>query len=487
VKEIRYHSTTDRSLSESFQEAFLAGLAPDGGLFMMNIADLPQWSRDDIRKFSGYSYIELAETILWPFVWASIPRVKFRELIEKAYAKFAPRIERVDATTSLMWLLGPSYSFKDFAAFIFAVLLEYYLSILAKYKAIIGATSGDTGGAVSLAVDDLWRVMLYMFFPKGKIMERQRRQMSTNKNTHAIEAKGTFNVCQDIALALLNDRQFAYELTGDSEYFTSANSVSIGRFLPQAVYPFYGQAVGDGSMANAALPAGNFGDALGTFIAKLMGLPIGKMILGLNENAYFEDFLRDGRIHLRPFVDVASSAQSVINTSNVPRLFEAFGGQMYDDRDPNGQLIRKAVIAKMPDMDHMRHCFYAATLAEDGHYQVMRDVYQQHGIQLDPHGATAWYAYEQYRNEYCDNNPTIIYETAHPGKFPDKVYRALGEYPEIPEGMKAQESLEERIYTIHAEPDIVDGNMQASAEQIREAKELFRSIYKQSHHALAMA
>lgn len=479
MKEIRYHSTKSLRFSASFQRAFLQGLAPDGGLYMMDISDLPRWSSTDVERFSRLSYIELAETILWPFVMRCFKDRKiWRRLVERAYEKFAPQIQRATPNASIIWLRGPSHSFKDFAAFLYAQLLEYFLDLLNKYKAILTATSGDTGAAISAAVNELSRAFLIVLYPKGHISPGQRRQMTTMENTHAIETNGSFDVCQSIVYALLEDPKFAHLLTGITDFFTSANSINIGRYLPQAVYPFYayGLAGATGDLMNYAIPSGNFGDAFATLVAKFMGLPVHSILCGLNDNTTFKDFLQTGEYMPQTTLHTPSSAQDVGNPGNMPRIFEAFGGNLH-----------RGVVAVQPDLSRMRETFFATCLDEEGHYRVIKEVYESLNILLDPHGATAWHAYEEYDLYYDSGFHTLIYETADPGKFPDVIYRATGEYPEIPESMQAQASLPERIYSINAEHDIVDGKECGSAAQIAQAKELITRIYKESPHKVAMA
>ena len=237
-----------------------------------------------------------------------------------------------------MWLTqGPTYSFKDYAARFLGRALNYFLGAKGLKRVVVVATSGDTGGAVADALYGLERIDNIVFYPKGSISEGQRRQMTTlGDNIYAFEVDGDFDVCQALAKNILGDKGFARDIFNDSERFTSANSISIGRLLPQAVYPFYAYSkieAADGPFL-ASVPSGNFGNMMGTVIARQMGLPIEKIICGVNENMEFPEFLESGAYIVRPSIKSPSSAMIVSDPSNLARLIDFYGGHIYDERDP---------------------------------------------------------------------------------------------------------------------------------------------------------
>ena len=283
---IRYHSTNNHNELVGFREAILKGIASNFGLYMMKRSELPKLSLHDISAMESMSYAEIAYQVLLPFVFPDIGEKDFAAILEDAYDEtvIPVNLEHITGNTSLLWLSrGPTYSFKDFAARFFGRVLNHFLIESGLERVVVVATSGDTGGAVAQALLGLMNVSSVIFFPKGSISEEQRRQMTTlGKNIHAFAVNGDFDVCQEIAKALLSDRGFAEEVFYDRDRFTSANSISLGRLLPQAVYPFFAYArLGlRGDPLIASVPSGNFGDMMGTVIAKEMGLLAGDTIVG---------------------------------------------------------------------------------------------------------------------------------------------------------------------------------------------------------------
>jgi threonine synthase len=298
-------------------------------------------------------------------------------------------------------------------------------------------------------------------------------------NVHAFEVNGDFDVCQALAKNLLGDRVFAEKVFGDRERLTSANSISLGRLLPQAVYPFfaYARIAADGRPLIASVPSGNFGDMMGTVIAKGMGLPLSRIICGVNENREFPDFLYSGRYTVTASKRSPSSAMIVSHPSNLARLVDFYGGHMADERDPaTGNVVRPGVIERMPDMEEMRRDLFSVSVDSPQHYTTMKEVFEKYRIILDPHGAVGWRALEIYRSG-GDRTEAVVYETADPGKFPYDVEQAIGFVPDLSPGMKRQAHLPERIYTLTGQPDTTAAGRAASPGQIKEAKEKIAAIF----------
>ena len=274
VKQILYRSTNNQADKVNFETALLRGLAPDYGLYMVDRADIPKLDMDVIRAMRLMSYGRIAFEVLRPYLAAEIAENVLAALLDDAYGEetIPTEVQRVTENTSVMWLTkGPTYSFKDYAARFFGRILNYFLERRGLRRVVIVATSGDTGGAVADALRGLSNVDNVVFFPKDAVSEGQRRQMTTlGRNVHAFEVNGDFDVCQALAKNLLGDRLFAEKVFGDRERLTSANSISLGRLLPQAVYPFfaYARIAADGGPIVASIPSGNFGDMMGTVIAK---------------------------------------------------------------------------------------------------------------------------------------------------------------------------------------------------------------------------
>ena len=381
-----------------------------------------------------------------------------------------------------MWLTrGPTYSFKDYAARFFGRTLNFFLGERGLKRVVVVATSGDTGGAVADALYGLDNIDNIVFYPRGSISEGQRRQMTTlGGNIYAFEVNGDFDICQALAKNILGDAGFAGEVFGDRDRFTSANSISIGRLLPQSVYPFfaYSRAGVEGSDYVVSVPSGNFGNMMGTVLARQMGLPVTRLICGVNENREFPEFLETGVYSVRPSVRSPSSAMIVSHPSNLARLIDFYGGHMYDERDPlTGNVTRPGVIDRMPDMNAMRRDIISLGVSNEEHYATMRDVYERFGVILDPHGAVGWRTLEAFL-EGKHEVPAVIYETADPGKFPEDVEAAIGLVPDLPQGMKRQAALEERIFSISEEPEHTEAGLMLSMAQIGAAKARIREIYR---------
>jgi len=247
------------------------------------------------------------------------------------------------------------------------------------------------------------------------------------------------------------------------------------------VYPFfaYSRLGLNGGKFITSIPSGNFGDMMGTVIAKEMGLPIEKMVIGVNENREFPDFLKTGTYEIRPSVWSPSTAMIVSHPSNFARLVEFYGGHIYDEIDPRTRKVtRPGVLDKLPDIEAMRREIFSIGVSNENHYDTIRRVYEKHGIILDPHGSVAWKALEEYRKQGGIKLPSVIYETADPGKFPEDIEKAISIRPQIPPGIQAQQHLEERIYEIRSAPHIdKSGTKRMSGDQYREVTEIIKKIF----------
>jgi threonine synthase len=482
---ILYKSTNNPDDRVNFETALLRGLAPDYGLYTIPREQIPMLTGSEIAGMKGKPYAEIALHVLAPYLLAEIPADALRALLEDAYRedKIPTEIQHVTGRTHIVWLTkGPTYSFKDYAARFFARALNYFLGKRGLKRTVAVATSGDTGGAVADALHGLENVDNIVFFPKGSISEGQRRQMTTlGANIYAFEVDGDFDVCQALAKDLLGNKTFAKEVFGESERFTSANSISVGRLLPQAVYPFYAYSrIADyPEPMLASIPSGNFGDMMGTVLAKGMGLSVSRILAGVNENTEFPEFLETGVYRIRPSIKSPSSAMIVSHPSNIARLIDFYGGHMHDERDPaTGNVVKPGVITRMPDMDAMRRDIFSVGVDNSQHYRTMKEVYTTFGVVLDPHGAVGWRTLELYSSGRHDQL-SVIYETADPGKFPEDVQQAIGLVPELPPGMKKQATMKERIYSINAAPESTAEGLKLSNAQVEEAKTVIREIFKQ--------
>ncbi|MBW1783488.1 MAG: threonine synthase [Deltaproteobacteria bacterium] len=483
MNQIAYYSTNNRSEQVSFETALMNGLASNYGLYMLAREDIPIQAPAAIRAMQGMSYPEIAFEVLSPFLKGEIAWEALKDMLADAYddAVIPTQVQHVTGKTHIMWLTqGPTYSFKDYAARFFGRTLNYFLQKSGLRRVVAVATSGDTGGAVADALHGLEQIDNIVFFPKGSITERQRRQMTTlGDNVYAFEVNGDFDVCQALAKRLLGDRMFADELFGDPARFTSANSISVGRLLPQAVYPFfaYSRIAEYDEQMIASVPSGNFGDMMGTVIAKEMGLPIGKIICGVNENDEFPEFLKTEAYRVKPSRKSPSSAMIVSNPSNFARLVDLYGGHVYDKRDSSGNVIQEGVMDIRPDLLAMRRDFFSISVSNPDHYAAISEVYERFGIVTEPHGAVGWRALDTYLHGNHDRL-AVIYETADPGKFPDDVKKAIGVTPNVPERIAKQAGLKERIYPIDTPPLVKeDGSMGLSDPQYKQTKQVMKEIF----------
>jgi len=480
---IGYYSTNNKAERVNFEVALMKGLASNYGLYMIAKGDIPRLGPSFIRDMRSMSYPQIAFQVLYPFMEKEIEKTALREILEQAYDErvIPTEIQHVTGKTHIMWLTrGPTYSFKDYAARFFARTLNHFLERSGLRRVVAVATSGDTGGAVADALHGLNRVHNLVFFPKGAVTERQRRQMTTLRgNVYAFAVNGDFDVCQSLAKRLLGDKAFAEELFGDPDRFTSANSISLGRLLPQAVYPFFAYsrlAEHDESMV-ASVPSGNFGDMMGTVLAREMGLPIEKILCGVNENREFPEFLETGNYTVRPSIRSPSSAMIVSNPSNFARLVDLYGGHVTDEREADGKVLREGVMDLNPDMRALRRDLYSISVSNPEHYAAMKEVYDRFGIILEPHGAVGWRVLDTWLGGRHDRL-AVIYETADPGKFPDDVKTAIGIVPALPRRIAEQAALEERVYSVDTPPAVKgDGSLALSDAQYCEAKNIIRDIF----------
>ena len=483
-----YYSTNDKSIRVTFEEAILKGQPDDFGLYMIPRRDIPKLSPSEIDEMPSMDYTDIAFKVLHSFLKEEIPKTTLKEILLDAYQeeKIPTEVEMVNENTHILWLTkGPTYSFKDYAARFFGRALNYFLEKNNLRRTVIVATSGDTGGAVADALYNLDTIDAIVFFPKGSISEEQRRQMTTlQKNIYAFEVNGDFDVCQSLAKNLLGDKEFARTVFQDPERLTSANSISLGRLLPQAIYPFfaYSRIINNDSERLlkpiiASIPSGNFGDMMGTVIAKEMGLPILKIICGVNENKEFPEFLNSGKYEVHQSISSPSSAMIVSHPSNLARLIDFYGGQMSDERDnTTRKVVRPGMITVMPDMEAMRRDLFSVSVDNPQHYATINDVYHKYGVLLDPHGAVGWQALKLFRDNNPSSMPAVIYETADPGKFPEDIVKAIGLRPKLPSGMKKQATLEERVYSIKNGPENTSQGFRLSDAQIEEAKKKINII-----------
>lgn len=434
---MKYISTRGEAAPLLFTETLLAGLAPDGGLYLPQA--YPRLTHDEIAGFAGKSYAEVAEAVIAPFVAGEIEASALREMIGAAYASFrhpavAPLAQIGDNLFVLELFHGPTLAFKDLAMQLLARLIDHALKARGRRATIVGATSGDTGAAAIEAFRGLEQVDVFILYPHGRVSEVQRRQMTTVAvdNIHTIAIEGTFDDAQACVKALFNHKVLRDELG-----LCGVNSINWARIVAQTVYYFTSAAVlgAPHRPVSFVAPTGNFGDILAGWIAKRMGLPIERLVIATNSNDILPRALASGSYALAGVQATQSPSMDIQVSSNFERLlFEAYGrdasalgAKMAQLRQSGGFSIGTA------PLDAIRAEFDAFRVSEAQTTQEIAALWREAGYLCDPHTAVGIGAARQARAEgKRDTTPLVVLGTAHPAKFPDAIEFATGVRPTLP-------------------------------------------------------
>jgi threonine synthase len=429
---ILFYSTNGRAEPVTFRDALLKGLAPDKGLFMPQ--QIPTLTQQEIAGFVGLPYHEIAFAVCGKFLQGQILDQELAALTKDAY-DFPVPLELVEGRRYVMRLdQGPTASFKDFAARMMGRLINYYLRQENRKLLILTATSGDTGSAIANAFYGLDNIQVLVLFPEKEVTPRQRRQMTTlGRNVKIIAIDGKFDHCQALVKEAFSDPDLDYLP------LSSANSINIGRLVPQIVYYFYAYSRLSrlpGEPIVFSVPSGNFGDMMGAVLAMRMGLPCKRLVIATNENDEFPEFVASGTYKpIEPSRNCISSAMNVGHPSNLARLIDLYGGRM----DEKGGIIEAA------DMDRLRRDIFAVSVSDAQTRQTIRSAYEQHGLLLEPHGAVGWAGLEKYalQEGLEPEQLSVSLETAHPAKFPEEIRAILDFDPLLPPSLEGLEAREE--------------------------------------------
>ncbi len=432
-RQILFRSTNLKAPAVSFEQALLKGIAPDGGLYMPE--EIPRLSREEIREFSDAKYYEIAFEISRKFLKGEIPDEDLERIVIDAYDYEVPLEHIYDRKHVMRLDRGPTASFKDFAARMMGRLMQFFLNRNNGKLLILTATSGDTGSAIANAFYGLDNVDVVVLFPEKEVTARQRKQMTTlGKNVSILALDGKFDDCQALVKQAFGDSELDYL------NLSSANSINIGRLVPQTMDYFYSFAElrsGDPKERVVySVPSGNFGDLCGGLIAMNMGLPVKKFVVATNENDEYPKFVKSGFYEkLVPSRNCISSAMNVGHPSNIPRLVQLYGGNM----DEHG------AISTTPDLGRIREDMYAISISDAETEAMISSAYKEHGLLLEPHGSVGWAGLQSYlRSEGDDIDQLYIsLETAHPAKFPEKIREILAFDPELPPSLQGLEEKEE--------------------------------------------
>ena len=437
--EVLYSSTRDNAKKVQASQAILQGLSEDGGLFVPD--KIPALEKS-LKELSGMEYQEIAYEVMKLFL-TDFTEEELKDCIRKAYdSKFdtkeiAPLVE-ADGTYYLELFHGATIAFKDMALSI----LPHLMITSAKKNhvtdtiVILTATSGDTGKAALAGFADVEGTKIIVFYPKNGVSPIQEKQMVTQKgnNTFVVGIHGNFDDAQTGVKQIFSDKELSSEMTENGLRFSSANSINIGRLVPQIVYYAYAYAkllkagkVKDGEPINVVVPTGNFGNILAAFYAKNMGVPIGKLICASNENKVLYDFFRTGSYDRnREFVLTSSPSMDILISSNLERLIYRIAG---NDAKKNSEfmtsLSQNGNYAISQEMKSQLEDFYGNYASEQETADRIKELYEKTGYVIDTHTAVASAVYQKYKEETGDTRQTVIASTASPFKFTRSVMNAV--------------------------------------------------------------
>ncbi len=455
---MKYLSTRGDAPPLGFVDTLLAGLAPDGGLYCPEI--WPRLTAAEVAAFAGRPYAQVAADILGRFAGGEIATADLARLCGEAYASFdhpavTPLVQLAPDRFLLELFHGPTLAFKDLAMQILGRLYAHVLTARDRTMTIVCATSGDTGGAAVEAFAGLETVRIVVLFPEGRISEVQRRFMTTTAaaNVRSVAVAGDFDDCQAILKALFQDDAFAAAVN-----LSAVNSINFARIVAQTVY-YFTAAVALGAPWRAvdfAVPTGNFGDAFAGYAARLMGLPIGRIIAATNANDIVARALATGDYRRGNARATQSPAMDIQVASNFERLFfecadrdAAATAAAFRDFAAQGEVrTPPAVLAAM------REVLVGAAVSEEETARTIAATLGDTGQLIDPHTAVAVAGAAKARPEPAAP-PLVIVSTAHPAKFPDAVAQAAGVTPPAPAAVLARSGAAERIDRLPAQVEAV--------------------------------
>ncbi|MEM8749355.1 MAG: threonine synthase [Pseudomonadota bacterium] len=443
---MHYISTRGDAPKLGFSDAVLTGLARDGGLYVPE--SWPKIDHDALRAAAGQSYCAVAKLVLRPFVEGEIDHDVFDAMVDDAYRDFyhqavAPLVQ-TDANEFVLELFhGPTLAFKDFAMQLLARIMDHILAERGESLTIVGATSGDTGGAAIEAFKERGNCDVFILFPNGKVSDVQRWQMTGvhADNVHALAIDGNFDDCQALVKAMFNHHDFR-----DRTGLSGVNSINWGRIMAQIVY-YFTAALSLGApdrKVSFCVPTGNFGDIFAGYCAKQMGLPIDNLVIATNSNDILARTLETGRYETAGVQATSSPSMDIQVSSNFERLlFEATGRDAGTIRGLMSSLSQSgAFTIPLNALETIRAGFSAGRASEREVSGTIGSVHAQSGYLLDPHTAVG---VDVARKTAGQDAPMIVLATAHPAKFPDAVEAASGIRPPLPKRSEDLMQGEERF------------------------------------------
>ncbi|MCA0023504.1 MULTISPECIES: threonine synthase [unclassified Mesorhizobium] len=465
---MQYVSTRGEAPALGFCDAVLTGLARDGGLYVPR--QWPQFSMAEIRAMRGLAYPELAIRVLSPFLGDEIPAPVFERLVREAYATFrheavCPLVQTGPNAFVLELFHGPTLAFKDVAMQLLARLMDHVLAERNQNATIVGATSGDTGGAAIDAFAGRSRTDIFILFPHGRVSPVQQRQMTTSKaeNVHALAIEGNFDDCQGMLKDMFNDHGFR-----DRVSLSGVNSINWARIMAQIVY-YFSSALSLGAPdrpVSFTVPTGNFGDIFAGYAAKKMGLPIDRLVIATNDNDILARTFATGEYRTKGVFATTSPSMDIQVSSNFERLlFEASG------RDPAtvrrymaGLKQSGAFTIEAAEIAGMRAEFDAGRAAMDEVAATIRSTLAASNYLLDPHTAAAVHV---AAGKASNAVPMVVLGTAHPAKFPAAVEAASGVSPALPAWLGGLMTSEEKYTVLPSDLKMVEDYVSRRARAAR--------------------
>ncbi|MDG2032463.1 MAG: threonine synthase [Rhodospirillales bacterium] len=471
---MKYVSTRGQAPVLPFDDVLLTGLARDGGLYVPET--WPKFSKTDIKSLRGLPYGDLAIQVMTPYLGTAIDADTFAKIVSNTYAAFDhPAVAPLKQLGPNDWLLelfhGPTLAFKDYPLQLVGRLFDDVLSRKGRKVTIVGATSGDTGSAAIEACRDRDAIEIFIFHPKGRVSEVQRRQMTTvqSANVHNIALEGTFDDCQDLVKAL-----FAHARFRDRYNLSAVNSINWARIMAQIVYYFWA-ALHLGApdrKVTFSVPTGNFGNVFAGYAAHRMGLPVEKFIVGSNANDILTRYFETGEMTMAEVVPTLSPSMDIQISSNFERLlFE------YYRRD--GASVAKIMERFRQDRRvsfgkarwrTMGKLFEGRRLGDNNTLGALAALYHETGELVDPHTIIGIMAGRATRASASPatsaKSPVVSLATAHPAKFPDAVEGATGQRPRLPARLADLFDREERMVSL---PNDIDQVKQYIAGHLTES------------------
>ena len=445
---MNYISTRNNRKKVSFEHVFLKGLSEEGGLFIPD--KLKKFDHRELQELENLDYKNLAFNIIKFFTEDFIKETDLKNLIDKSYSSFREenviKLNKIEQNYLLELYHGPTLAFKDVAMQLIGNFYEYYLKKNNKRINIIVATSGDTGAAAIDAIGGKKNINIFVLHPNNKISSVQRKLMTTTeyKNVFNLAINGNFDDCQNLVKSMFSDSSFAKSIN-----MSGVNSINWARIIAQTVYYFYSYFQIGKENISYSVPTGNFGDVYAGYIAKQMGLPLGKLIVATNQNDILHRAILNGDYKSNKVQETISPSMDIQVASNFERL-------LYDLYGKNSEKVSSIMMSIKDnsfriDQDKLkilRHNFISESLDEIEILNTIKDFYKKHNIIIDPHTAIGVGAVEK-----LNLSNVVILATAHPCKFPIAIDKAISKKEKLPDSLNFVNKKEEKF-------DVISNNLE---------------------------